>query len=168
MTHPLVTQLRFARSEFVRCIDGVTLNEAHMRQGQLNSISWTIGHLANQENTYFVYLAQGIAIQPDLRKIAGSGSLPSSPRLDDMWAAWREVTANADVYLDTLMPEILQTHWERNGEPLPESVGTMLQRCLYHYWFHLGEIHAMRQMMGHRNLPQFVGNMSTAVYVPES
>jgi hypothetical protein len=34
----------------------------------------------------------------------------------------------------------------------------------YHYWFHLGEAHAIRQMQGHPDLPQFVGDMSEAVY----
>lgn len=167
MPHPLVTQLRFARSEFVRCIHGVSLTESYIRHGQMNCISWIIGHLASQENQYFVFLAQGKAIQPDLRKIAGSGSRPSAPRLDDMWSAWREVTANADVYLDTVTPETLQTHFEFRGEQMGESVGTMIQRTLYHYWFHIGEVHAIRQMLGHRNMPQFVGNMSNATYMPE-
>ena len=31
MTHPLVTQLRFARSEFVRCLDGVSGEDALRR-----------------------------------------------------------------------------------------------------------------------------------------
>jgi len=167
MPHPLVTQLRFARSEFIRVIHGVSLQETYVRMGQMNCISWTIGHLASQENQYFVLMAQGKTIQPELRKIAGSGSRSSTPRLDDMWAAWRETTANADVYLDTVTPDILQSHLEWKGKPLNESVGTMLQRTLYHYWYHIGEIHAIRQMLGHRNIPQFVGDMSDALYTPE-
>ena len=43
----------------------------------------------------------------------------------------------------------------------------MLQRNFYHYWFHIGEAHAIRQMLGHQDLPQFVGDMSSAVYRPE-
>ena len=43
----------------------------------------------------------------------------------------------------------------------------MLQRNFYHYWFHIGEAHAIRQMLGHPDLPQFVGDMSTAIYRPE-
>ena len=37
----------------------------------------------------------------------------------------------------------------------------------YHYWFHLGEAYAIRQLLGHRDLPEFVGDMSGAVYQPE-
>jgi hypothetical protein len=28
-----------------------------------------------------------------------------------------------------------------------------------HYWFHMGESQAIRQMLGHTNLPQFVGDI---------
>ena len=38
----------------------------------------------------------------------------------------------------------------------------------YHYWFHTGEAHAIRQMLGHQDLPQFVGEMSSALYRPEA
>jgi hypothetical protein len=44
----------------------------------------------------------------------------------------------------------------------------MLMRNIYHYWFHTGEIHAIRQMLGHSGLPDFVGDMSKAAYYPES
>ncbi len=167
MVHPLVNQFRFARTEFVRCIHGVSMQETYSHVGQMNCISWTIGHLAAQENQYFVFLAQDKVIQPDLRKIAGYGSPKSAPKLDDMWSAWREVTANADVYLDTVTSETLQDYFEWKGKPVSESIGTMLNRALYHYWFHIGEVHAIRQMLGHRNIPQFIGDMSHVPYTPE-
>jgi hypothetical protein len=84
-----------------------------------------------------------------------------------MWAVWRTITSTADRYLDTLTPALLQTYLERNGKPLPENVGTMLMRNVYHYWFHLGEAHAIRQLLGHPDLPQFVGDMSQALYRPD-
>jgi hypothetical protein len=62
----------------------------------------------------------------------------------------------------------LQTHLEWEGKPLPENIGTMLLRNIYHYWFHIGEAHAIRQMLGHPDLPQFVGDISKAAYCPES
>ena len=164
--HPLVEQLRFTRREFLRCLDGLSLQDAYVRHGQMNCISWIIGHLAAHENQVFVFLAQGKVIQPDLRKVCAPGSPPSAPKLDDMWAAWHEVTANADVFLDTLTSEKLQEHCLWKGKPLAESNGTSLQRVIYHYWFHLGEAHAIRQMLGQRKLPQFVGNMGDVPYLP--
>ena len=38
----------------------------------------------------------------------------------------------------------------------------------YHYWFHTGEAHAIRQQLGQTDLPQFVGDMSAALYRPEN
>ena len=166
MAHPIVQQLRFTRGEFVRCLEGLSLQDAYVRHGRMNCISWTIGHLAWQENQYFVYLAQGVAIQAELRKICAFGSPPSAPKLDDMWAAWHEVTANADIFLDRLTSEKLQEHFQRKGAALEESIGTMLYRTIYHYWYHLGEAHAIRQMLGQRDLPQFVGDQRHARYMP--
>ena len=84
-----------------------------------------------------------------------------------MWAVWRTITAAADNYLATLTPAIMQTHFEFEGQKQRESIGTMLWRNIHHYWFHIGEAHAVRQSLGHTNLPQFVGNLSRAVYRPE-
>lgn len=78
-----------------------------------------------------------------------------------------EFTQAADQFLDTLTGEQLQSHLEAEGERMRESVGTMLYRNTYHYWFHIGEAHAIRQMLGHGELPQFVGSMSSAYYRPE-
>ena len=125
MTHPLVVQLRFARSEFVRCLEGVADEEARRRFEPMNCISWLVGHLANQENTYWVMIAQGKQIRPDLYPLVGYGKPASTPPLTEMWAAWREVTAVADPYLDTLTTNTLQTHFEWKDKPMRENVGTI-------------------------------------------
>ena len=166
-SHPLVTQLRFARSEFQRCLDGVSAEDAVRRFEPMNCISWIVGHLANQENAYWVLVAQGREVAPGLNDLVGYGKPASTPSLDEMWDAWYAVTQAADEFLDTLAVEDLQTHMEWRGKPRPESIGTMLYRNIYHYWFHTGEAHAIRQMLGHGELPQFVGNMSRAFYQPE-
>jgi uncharacterized damage-inducible protein DinB len=165
--HPLVTQLRFTRSEFVRCLEGVSPEDAVRRLEPMNCISWIIGHLANQENRYWVLWAQGQNIAPGLNERVGWGKPPTTPPLDEMWAVWRDITRAADEFLDTLTTDRLQTYLEWDGEPLGESVGTMLRRNTYHYWYHLGEAHAIRQQLGHTDLPQFVGDMSEALYRPE-
>ena len=47
--------------------------------------------------------------------------------------------------------------------------GNLLQRTIYHYWFHTGENMAIRQMLGHKRLPQFVGGIDDqAPYRPEA
>ena len=168
MIHPLVAQLHFARSEFLRCLDGLTDEDARHRVLPMNCISWMIGHLANQEQFYWGEVAQNKIFVDNLNKLVGFGKPASTPPLDEMWTTWKGVTAVSDTYLTTVNSETLQTHFEWRGKPFPENIGTLLLRNIYHYWFHIGEAHAVRQQLGHPDLPQFVGNMSTAVYTPES
>lgn len=167
MPHPLVDQLRFTRSEFVRCLEGVSEEDGRRRLKPMNCISWIIGHLAEQETTYWVLQAQGRELYPDLHELVGWGRPATAPPLNEMWETWRTIARAADPYLDTLTPAILQTHLEWRGQPVEENVGTMLLRNTYHYWFHLGEAHAVRQMLGHTDLPQFVGGISQAAYRSE-
>ena len=167
-THPLVNQLRFARNEFVRGLEGVSEEDAIRRILPMNSISWMVGHLANQEHRYWVMLPQQKEVAPGLNELVGYGKPASTPPLKEMWAVWRKVTAQADEYLATLTPEILQKKLLRDGKPVDESIGTLLLRNIYHYWFHSGEASAVRQMLGHTKLPEFVGDMSAAAYKPEA
>lgn len=160
----LVNQLRFARSELLRCLNGVSGEDAIKRILPMNSISWIVGHLANQENFYWVRMGRDLTLAPGLDDRVGYGKPASTPPLDEMWSIWREVTAAADVFLDSLNEEKLGIFFQWQGKPRPENVGTMLLRTTYHYWFHTGEAHAIRQMLGHKDLPQFVGNMSQALY----
>ena len=166
--HPLVAQLRFTRSELQRCLEGVSDDDARKRVEPMNCLSWTVGHLANQEQAYWLFLAQGKAVVPGLNDLVGFGKPASTPPLGEMWSAWCAITQGADAYLDTLTPETLQTHLVWKGQPRPESVGTMLMRNIYHYWFHIGQAHSVREALGHIGLPEFVGDMSAAVYRPET
>lgn len=164
MTHPLVNQLRFARSEFRRCLAGLSDEDARARLGSMNSISWMIGHLANQEHFYWCMLGQNKIVAPGLNDLVGTGKPASTPPLEEMWAAWRLVTDTAEPFLEGLRTERLTTFLQFHGEPMRENIGTQLQRTIYHYWFHTGEAHAVRQQLGHTGLPEFVGDMSAAVY----
>jgi uncharacterized damage-inducible protein DinB len=165
--HLLVAQLRFARSEFARGLVGVSDEDARRRLMPMNCISWIVGHLANQEHRYWVLFAQQKDVAPGLVDLVGYGMPASTPPLEEMWAVWRKVTAAADEFLDTLTPEILQLFLNRNGKPVDESTGTLLMRNIYHYWYHTGEAAAVRQMLGHKNLPEFVGDINVAAYRPE-
>lgn len=166
-SHLLVSQLRFARSEFVRCLEGVSEKDALRRIMPMNCISWMVGHLANQEHRYWVLLPQHKEVAPGLNELVGYGKPASTPPLKEMWAVWRKVTTRADEYIATLTPEIMQNFLLRDGKPVDESIGTLLMRNIYHYWYHTGEASAVRQMLGHVKVPDFVGDMSTAAYKPE-
>lgn len=168
MPHPLVDQLRFTRSEFRRALEGVTDEEGSKRFEPINSISWMVGHLAWQEQLYWLTRAQGITSHEDIVNL-GFGKPMSNPSLSAMWQAWREITQAADPYLDTLTTNMLSTHFVIDGKEHPESIGSMLRRMTYHYWYHMGESQAVRQLLGHTNLPSFVGAIHTeAPYLPEA
>ena len=97
---------------------------------------------------------------PHLNALVGYGKPATTPPLDEMWSAWQTVTGAADVYLDTLTIDVLDSYYQWRGKDISESVGTLLQRVIYHYWYHTGEAMAIRQMLGHTNLPEFVGSFS--------
>jgi hypothetical protein len=84
MTHPLVTQLRFSRREFVRCLEGVNADDALIRVKPMNSLSWIVGHLASQEHFLWVQMAQGENIAPGLQELVGFGRPPSTPPWEEM------------------------------------------------------------------------------------
>src|SRR5688500_11612062 len=159
MSHPLVDQVRFARSEFVRSLDGVTNEEAVRRFGPINSISWIVGHLANHEQQYWFERRGEPILILGLHEQVGWGKPASTPPLDEMWSAWRTITTASNPFLDSLATIDLESHFRANGVPLPDSIGTMMIRVIDHYWFHNGEAQAIRQLLGHTNLPQFVGNI---------
>jgi uncharacterized damage-inducible protein DinB len=160
MIHPLVTQLRFTRGEFRRALSGVDADEARTRIGRLNPLAWSVGHLAWQEQRYFLSFGQGSTPFPDIEVAFRSGAPATSPPLDEMWQAWSAIIEAADPWLDTLTSEQLQRPYlEPDGRPGGRTVGNLLQRVVYHYWYHIGENMAVRKMLGHERLPQFVGNI---------
>jgi len=168
MPHPLVLQLRFTRSEFRRALDGLTDADARRRIMPMNCISWNIGHLAWQEQRYCLWRSQGLMPLPHVNELFAYGAPASTPPLEEMWAAWHTITQPADLWLDTLTTEKLQQHVIIDDQPSDLIFGSLLQRLIYHYWYHTGENMAIRQMPGHVDLPEFVGNIDDeAPYKPE-
>jgi hypothetical protein len=170
MPHPVVEQLRFTRSEFQRALKGVTDEEARQRFMPMNSIGWIVGHLAAQEQRYWLHFAQGgEMVVPSLVDF-GFGKPASTPPLDEMWEAWHTVIAAVDPYLDTLTTaDLLVVPEKLKASSFNESIGTLMRRVTYHYWYHLGESQAIRQLLGHTDLPTFVGDINDeAPYRPEA
>jgi hypothetical protein len=153
-----VTQLRFTRSEFQRALKGVTDEDARRRFEPMNCISWNIGHLAWQEQRYWLHFGQGEMPLPGINKQFAYGAPACTPPLDEVWEAWRTVTSAADPWLDTLTTEDLARAMPRAFRP-GVTCGSLLLRVIYHYWYHIGESMAIRQMLGHTGLPDFVGDL---------
>ena len=158
MAHPLVDQLRFARSEWVRGLRGLSEADARRRLEPMNSISWMVGHLAWHERLVWAIRGQGLSIEPGLDAVA-NGAPASTPELAEMSSAWDRVIALADPYLDTLRSTDLEVPLPHDGRENAPTAGSQLQRITYHYWSHIGEASAVRQILGHDRLAQFVGDI---------
>ena len=165
--HPLVTQLRFARTELLRVLEGLSDEDAERRLMPMNSISWMVGHLANHEASFWLLIAQGDGTYRWLHNMVASGKPASTPPQADMLAAWKEITAKSDAYLDTITAGSAVSHLGWKGQPYKENVGTMLAHLIYHYFFHIGEAHAARSLMGHPDLPDFISEMDDFPWTSE-
>jgi hypothetical protein len=157
MVHPLVDQLRFTREEWLRALRGVPEEDGLRRLEPINSIGWIVGHLAWQEQRYFVARAQGRLPLPILDEVAASGGPPSTPSLKEMLADWKLITAEADLWLDSLTTAGMLELLPPPGNS--RTSGDAIRRTTYHYWFHIGEILAIRQLLGHPHRPEYVGNI---------
>jgi hypothetical protein len=168
MTHPLVDQLRFTRSEWLRGLEGISDEDGARHFGPMNCISWNVGHLAWHEQHYWLQRAQGKLLFPKLNELYAYQAPMSTPSLREMLEIWHTVTQAADPFLDSLTTEMLQSDLPRDGKPSGQTPGSAMRRITYHYWYHIGEIQAIRQMLGHTDLPEYVGWIEKqAPYRPE-
>jgi hypothetical protein len=160
VAHPLVDQLRFTRSEFRRGLEGLTEADGQRRVLPANSISWTVGHLAWQEQRYWIWRLQGREpLVPRLNDEFCYGCAPVTPSLAEMWEIWQQVADTSDPFLDGLTNDDLLK--PRTMGNVTFTGGNLMHRTIYHYWYHLGESLGLRQAMGHTGLPDFVGDIDT-------
>jgi hypothetical protein len=168
MPHPLIDQFRFTRSEWLRGLKGVSEEDGARHFGPMNCISWTVGHLAWHEQRTWLTRAQNKILFPKLNELFAYGAAMNTPSFKEMLETWGTVTQVASPFLDTLTTETLQNDLLLNGEAVGQTLGSALRRVTYHYWYHIGEIQAIRQMLGHKDLPEYVGDIETeAPYRPE-
>jgi hypothetical protein len=157
MAHPRVDQLRFARSEWLRGLAGLTETDAGIRFLPMNSIAWMVGHMAWHERQCWMRRARGIKVEPSLDAFA-TGRRATTPSFAKVQAAWERVIADADSYLDTLTTADLERRLAHDTREHPPTVGSQIQYVTYHYWAHIGEVSAVRQLLGHAGLAEYVGD----------
>ena len=151
--HTLAQMLKLTRTEFERNLAGLTDEDARKRIEPMNCISWIIAHVACQHRMFFVDWPAGR--QTDTRYTPYNyGSPASQPPLDEVMTLWRDACKDSDAFLQAATSEILQDKGALTS-PENESWGTLITRCIFHTWCHLGEISSIRQILGHRP-PQFV------------
>ncbi len=159
MPHPLIAQLYFTRSEFQRALEGLTEDDARQRLLPMNCISWNVGHLAWQEQRYFLTFAQDKVLLPNIQEEFRSGGPASTPSLAEMQTAWQTITRAADEWLNAVTTETLVQMYNHPSGEWSTSFGSLLQRVIYHYWYHTGENMAIRQILKNEGLQDFVGDI---------
>ena len=168
MTIPQVTQLRFARKKWLEGLDGLSAEDGESRIQPMNSISWMVGHLAQHEQFCWQEAVRGDVQYPQLQQFR-SGQPASTPNLTEVMTMWQHVVDTSENHLDQLTVADLRIIPKIDGKPYREPLGSMFNRLIYHYWYHLGEMQAVRQLLGHTGLPGFVGRMDSAFwYAPEN
>jgi DinB superfamily len=168
VAHLIVDQLRFARSEWLRGLRGVSEEDASRHFGRMNSIGWIVGHLAWQEQRSLFWRPRDILLFPEIQAGFAFGAPMSTPSLAAMRKAWAAVTRSSEPFLDGLKTRDLLKDLPLNGKPSGQRLGDAIRRMTFHYWYHIGEIQAIRQMLGHKRLPQYVGNLEgKAPYRPD-
>jgi hypothetical protein len=71
----------------------------------------------------------------------------STPSLKELLSIWRKVTKTLSGYLETLDTQGLSADLLSKGKSVGQSVGSAMHRVTYHYWYHIGEIQAVRQLL---------------------
>ena len=154
----ILNQLRFTRSEFQKGFTGVIEEESRRRFMPINSIAWIVGHLAWHEQHYWLKRAQGIMPFPLLDEATAYEKPPADVSLNEMVDLWEAVIRVSEDYLTKLTSDDLLKKLIVNDKELPANIGTMMTRVIYHYWYHTGEMQAIRQLLGHQDLPDYIGN----------
>src|SRR5256886_10632762 len=78
-THPLVDQLRFTRSEWLRGLQGLSEEDGARHFGQMNSVGWIVGHLTWQEQRYHLDRPRSIVLYPAIKERFAFGPPMSKP-----------------------------------------------------------------------------------------
>src|SRR5256885_13783519 len=98
----------------------------------MNCISWNVGHLAWQEQRYFLTFAQDKVLLPKIQEDFRSGGPASTPSLAEMQTAWQTITRAADEWLDVVTTETLLQIYNHPSGKWSTSFGNLLQRVIYH------------------------------------
>lgn len=159
--HHLVRYLQHVRRELRRAVDGMTVADLERRVGGINSVAWMVGHLAWQEQGYWL-TSRGEPAVADLHAF-GHARPEAPPRFGELFDVWVRVTAAADPWLVGLQDEDLRAHLQGRRLFDEENIGTLLTRTSSHYYLHIGQITAIRKLLDYP-VPGFVGPQTGAAF----
>lgn len=160
--HHLVRSVQNVRREFRRALEGVQVADLERRVAGLNSAAWMVGHLAWQEQGYWL-LPRGEPPVAEALQGFGRGVPDPMPPFERLWEWWEQVTALSDPWLETLDADDLREHLHGRRLFEQENLGSLCMRVVGHYYLHIGQITAIRRFLGYP-VPAFVGSQEGALY----
>lgn len=138
-----------------RSIAGLSAAEATSLQDEGSSFAWTVAHLANQLDTWTNVRFAGLEPHPLIGearfRVGGPGHADDWPAIE---SAAREIRERARKYLTSVTEDDLDRSIPYDGsfKPLHKTGITLryaLHRTVAHHYFHIGEIAAKRDWLGH-------------------
>ena len=160
MAHHLVRYVWHVRRELERVLDGISASDLNREVNGINSIAWMIGHLAMQEQSYWLLFRDEELIDKNL-KVYGS-KVEDGKDASELIELWKTITERSNAWLETATASDLENTFEKARE----NTGSLLTRVIGHYYFHIGQIATIRKMLGY-DVPGFVGSQEGAYYTPE-
>jgi len=153
--HHLGAVLSVRRKEFLCALEG------------LNCIGWIVAHVAWQESFFWQECGQGQLVPQRLRAFA-TGRRGFVPDYGEVLGDCDEIARATERFLRNLDQQALKRHFIHQNAKVrdlvaEENAGTLLTRCIMHYWSHIGEIACIRSLLGHK-APQFVGGLEGCRY----
>jgi uncharacterized damage-inducible protein DinB len=155
------------RREFVRVLEGLSDNDCEKRVAGLNSIAWMTAHLMNQEHSYWLK-PRGLAlseVEAFNTETANTKTTDTEtkPSFQKAYTLWEHVTTASCDWLGSLSDADLRSHLSGRKSFEIENIGSLLTRVIGHYYLHIGQITAIRKVLGYE-VPAFVGSQEGAYF----
>jgi len=160
MAHHLVRYVWHVRRELERALDGISEEDLNKEVHGLNSIAWMIGHLANQEQAYWLLFRNEELIDKNLRHY--NNKVEEGKDFAELFELWKTITNRSNAWLETATTSDLENTFEK----AKENTGSLMTRVIGHYYFHIGQIATIRKLLGY-DVPGFVGSQEGAYYSVE-
>jgi uncharacterized damage-inducible protein DinB len=142
--------------DFDRVLNELDIQEAIENPNGGSSFTWTLAHVTEQVDKWINVIAQNMLPHPTVEKkefrFRGTGISQEWQLINQ---ASQEVRAKAKSYLENLSDTDLESIVLNDNDPntRPErkqiKLYSMILRIVAHYYFHIGEIAAKRDSIGH-------------------
>ena len=157
----------FSASEFQRGLVGLTDEESRRRfskadGAEMNSASWTVAHVAAHWALVTALYTESDPPMEELERYLGPTADPEPPALQEACDRFDEVTGAVGGWIQ-IDGESMTRTVDYEGLAPNETASQALMRVILHTWFHIGEINAIRQLLGHPEI-EFVGYAVTPTW----